>query len=145
MKLSRLQLLRNGLICVCCALILPLAFVACGQTAGGPQGGTGSAGQSIPSKVVLLGNSGFQTNSVTIAATHGLDFVNMPSSPARAICLGQDGACASSASGPDALQGGGILLKNDESLTVAFNKPGTYHITSTPTPVHDLTVTVTSS
>ena len=144
MKLSRCHTLRGSLIALCCELILPLALLACGQTQGGPRGGTGSSG-SIPSKVVLLDANGFKTDSVTITATHGLDFVNMPSSPARAICLGQDGACASSASGPDALQGGGILLKNDESLTVAFNKPGTYHITSTPTPVHDLTVTVTSS
>lgn len=143
MKLSRLRTLRGGLIAVCCALILPLALVACGQTQGGPQGGTGSGGQSIPSTVVLLGNSGFQTESVTITATHGLDFVNMPTSPARSLCLGQDGTCNSSASGPAALKNGGILLKNDQSQTVAFNKPGTYHITGTPTPAHDLTVTVT--
>ena len=93
--------------------------------------------------MALLDNNGFQQDSVTIAANHGLDFVNLPSSPARAICLGQDGKCASSASGPDALQSGGILLQNDESQTVAFNKPGTYHITTTPTPTQDLTVTVT--
>lgn len=143
MKLSHVHALRGGLICICCALMLPLALAACGQTQGGPRGGTGSSSQSIPSTVVVIDANGFKTDSVTIDATHGLDFVNMPSSPARAVCLGQDGACASSASGPGALQGGGILLKNDQSLTVAFNKPGTYHITSTPTPAHDLTVNVT--
>jgi hypothetical protein len=143
MKLSRLHALRGGLICIGCALILPLALVACGQTQGGPQGGAGSSSQSIPSKVVAIDANGFKAGAVTIAATHGLDFVNMPSSPERDICLGEHGKCASSASGPGALKGGGILLRNDESETVAFNKPGTYHITSTPTPVQDLTVTVT--
>lgn len=143
MKRSRLPILRRGLLGICCALILPLALVACGQTQGGPQGGTGSSSQSIPSKVVVLDANGFQTDSVKITATNGLDFVNMPSSPERDICLGQAGKCDAHASGPGALKGGGILLRNDESQTVAFNKPGTYHITSTPTPVHDLTVTVT--
>lgn len=92
---------------------------------------------------MLLDTNGFQKDSVTIADDHGLDFVNLPSSPARSICLGQDGACVSARSGPDALKNGGILLQNDESYTVAFKTPGTYHLTTTPTPAHDLTVTVT--
>lgn len=143
MKLSHVHALRGGLIALCCALILPLALVACGQTQATPQGGTGSSSQSIPSKVVVLDANGFQTDSVKITATNGLDFVNMPSSPERDICLGQAGKCDAHASGPGALKGGGILLRNDESETVAFNKAGTYHITSTPTPAQDLTVTVT--
>ena len=144
MMASRVRALRTGFFysLACCALLLPLALSACGQTQGGPRGGTGSSG-SIPSKVALLDNNGFQQDSVTIAANHGLDFVNLPSSPARAICLGQDGKCLSEGSGPDALKSGGILLQNDESQTVAFKTPGTYHLTTTPTPTHDLNVTVT--
>ena len=93
--------------------------------------------------MALLDNNGFQQDSATIAANHGLDFVNLPSSPARSICLGQNGKCVSQGSGPDALKHGGMLLRSDESYTVAFETPGTYHLTSTPTPTHDQTVTVT--
>lgn len=131
-----------ALLLLLLTLTLTLLIAACGQTQGGPQGGTGSNG-SIPSKVVLLDANGFQDHSVTIAAHHGLDFVNMPSSPERDLCLGQHGACDSQAPGPNALKQGGVLLHNDESYTVAFNTPGTYHITTTPTPAQDLTVVVT--
>ena len=109
---------------------------------GGSRGGTGSSG-SIPSKVALLDNHGFQQSSVTIAANHGLGFVNLPSSPARSICLGQNGKCVSEGPGPDALRHGEMPSRSNESYTVAFETPGAYHLTTTPTPTHDLTVTVT--
>lgn len=95
------------------AAVIVLGFVlarvaARGQTAGGPgaggspKGGTGAAG-SIPSQVALIGASGFQGQTITITAGHGMDFVNLPQSPRLAVCLGQHGARATSASGPDAL------------------------------------------
>jgi plastocyanin len=132
------------------ALVLGFALAgtaACGQTAGGPgaggspKGGTGSAG-SIPSQVALIGANGFQDQTITVTAGHGVDFVNLPQSPRLAVCLGQHGTCDTSAAGPDALQGGGLGLRNNESLTVAFNTPGTYHVTTVPMTAHDLTLVV---
>jgi hypothetical protein len=93
--------------------------------------------------VALLDNNGVQQGSVIIAANHGFGFVNLPSSPARSICLGQNGKCVSEGSGPDALKHGEMLSRSDESYRVAFETPGAYHLTTTPTPTHDLTVTVT--
>lgn len=122
--------------------LLMAAVTACGQTQGGPSGGTGSSG-SIPSKVVWIGASGFQHDTVTVAAGHGLDFVNLPASPRRALCLGEHGVCDGTATGPPPLQHGGVLLRNEESYTVAFDIPGTYTVTTWPQPAHDLTVTVT--
>jgi hypothetical protein len=101
------------------------------KDARGRDGGTGSAG-GIPSRVALIGAGGFQDETITITAGHGVDFVNLPQSLRLAVRLGQHGMCDTSAARPDALQGGGLRLRNNESLAVAFNNPGTCHVTTAP-------------
>ncbi len=54
-----------------------------------------------------------------------VDCVTLPQSPRLVVCLGQHGACDTSAVGPDALQGAGWGLWTNESLPMALNNPGT--------------------
>lgn len=58
------------------------------------------------------------------------------------ICLGQNGQCYLTASGPSVLRNGGLTFVSEQSVTVFFAAPGVYLITSRGEPEANLSITV---
>ncbi|MBF6592117.1 MAG: hypothetical protein IVW57_16530 [Ktedonobacterales bacterium] len=109
---------------------VPVALMACGARA------------SDAGNIVTLSATDFTRHSLTIQAGGAVRFVDEPSAAQHHLCLGRDGACHSSASGPLILRGLGFAIQPGQSKEVIFSTPGTYTMTCTIHPKMNLTVTV---
>lgn len=112
-------------------LIVILGLAACGQSSTAPNEVSMSAGD-------------FSATSVTIKAGQVVHFTD----PAgiggpHTICLGANGACDPSATGPLTLTGDGFTMNpGDSAKDVTFDTPGTFKITCSIHPAMNLTVIV---
>jgi plastocyanin len=111
------------------ALLPLLALAACGQ------------GAPSPNEVSMVA-ADFSTTSINITAGQAVHFTDPAGIGAtHIVCLGTDGACDTSAQGPQALQGGGFTINaGDPPKDVTFAAPGTYKITCSIHPSMNLTV-----
>ena len=113
-------------------VLLPLfALAACGQ------------GTAAPNEVSMAG-SDFSATSVTINAGQSVHFTDPAGVGAtHIVCLGSEGACDSTAQGPQALEGNGFTINaGDPAKDITFTTAGTYKITCSLHPSMNLTVTV---
>jgi len=111
--------------------LLPLfALAACGQGAAAPNEVSMTAADFSPTSVTIkAGQTVHFTDPAGVGGTH-------------IICLGADGECATTAQGPQALEGSGFTINaGDPPRDVIFTTPGTYKITCSIHPSMNLTVT----
>ena len=113
------------------ALVLLLAFAACGQRTTGPN-------------EVSMVAADFSTTSITVKVGQAVHFTDPAGTGAtHTVCLGTDGTCDSGAKGPQALQSPGFTMNSgDPAKDVTFETPGTYKVTCSIHPSMNLTVTV---
>lgn len=113
------------------AVLLLFALAACGQSA-------------ATSNEVSMAESDFSATSVSIKAGQAVHFTDPAGVGAtHIICLGSDGNCDTTASGPQTLEGTGFTIDaGDPPKDVTFSTPGTYKITCSIHPSMNLTVTV---
>jgi len=112
--------------------LLPLfALAACGQGAAAPNEVSMTAADFSPTSVTIkAGQPVHFTDPAGVGGTH-------------IICLGADGKCATTAQGPQTLEGSGFTINaGDPPRDVIFTTPGTYKITCSIHPSMNLTVTV---
>lgn len=112
-------------------VLLVFALAACGQSA-------------ATSNEVSMAESDFSATSVSIKAGQAVHFTDPAGVGAtHIICLGSDGNCDTTASGPQTLEGNGFTINaGDPPKDVPFPTPGTYKITCSIHPSMNLTVTV---
>ena len=112
-------------------VLLLFALAACGQSA-------------ATSNEVSMAESDFSATSVSIKAGQAVHFTDPAGVGAtHIICLGSDGNCDTTASGPQTLEGNGFTINaGDQPKDVTFSTPGTYKITCSIHPSMNLTVTV---
>ena len=91
-----------------------------------------------------MAESDFSATSVSIKAGQAVHFTDPAGVGAtHIICLGSDGNCDTTASGPQTLEGNGFTINaGDPPKDVTFSTPGTYKITCSIHPSMNLTVTV---
>ena len=113
------------------AIFLLFALAACGQS-------------TAASNEVSMAESDFSATSVTIKAGQAVHFTDPAGVGAtHIVCLGSDGNCDTTASGPQALESGGFTINaGDPPRDVTFPTAGTYKITCSIHPSMNLTVTV---
>lgn len=130
---------KTGALLLPLVLIMMLAMVACGKSAGT----TGGGGTSGPSNQVGMDATDFTTTSVTIKAGQAVHFDDPASNGGtHIICVGQDGQCSNDSNAPKDLQGNGFTINAGQSKDVTFDKAGTYKVTCSIHPNMNLTVTV---
>jgi len=112
-------------------VLLLFALAACGQSA-------------ATSNEVSMAESDFSATSVSIKAGQAVHFTDPAGVGAtHIICLGSDGNCDTTASGPQTLEGNCFTINaGDPPKDVTFSTPGTYKITCSIHPSMNLTVTV---
>ena len=126
-----------GTIVALFLLTLALVIAGCG---GGSASGGGSGGAS---NEVDLGAASFEQSSVTLTSGQALHLVDSQASGGtHNLCIGQNGTCDSSASGPSELKGPGMMINAGDTKDITFSAAGTYHVTCTIHPNMNLTVTV---
>ena len=124
-----------GTIIALLLLTLALAVAGCGGSSGGASGGA--------SNEVDLGAASFEQTSVTLNGGQALHIVDpQASGGTHNLCIGQNGNCDSTMSGPSELQRPGMMINAGETKDITFSAAGTYHITCTIHPNMNLTVTV---
>lgn len=124
-----------GTILALLLLTLALAVAGCGGASGGSSGGA--------SNEVDLGAASFEQTSVTLNSGQALHIVDpQASGGTHNLCLGQNGNCDSTMSGPSELQRPGMMINAGDTKDITFSAAGTYHVTCTIHPNMNLTVTV---
>jgi len=124
-----------GTIIALLLLTLALAVAGCGGSSGGASGGA--------SNEVDLGAASFEQTSVTLNGGQALHIVDpQASGGTHNLCIGQNGNCDSTMSGPSELQRPGMMINAGETKDITFSAAGTYHITCTIHPNMNLTVAV---
>jgi plastocyanin len=113
-------------------LALALVLAACGA----------AASTSIPPDTVQLANASLAPTSITVAVNTTVHFVDEPSGAMHQLCLGQNGACHSSANGPQPLIAPGFRIDPGQTKDVTFSAKGTFAITCTIHPPMNVTITV---
>jgi plastocyanin len=111
-------------------LLLPLlALAACAQ-------------QTTAPNEVSMSGSDFSATSLTIKVGQAVHFTDPAGVGAtHIVCLGVDGNCATTAQGPQALEGDGFTINaGDPPKDVTFPSPGTYKITCSLHPSMNLIV-----
>ena len=117
------------------ALTLALAVAGCGGASGGGSGGA--------SNEVDLGAASFAQSSVTLNSGQPLHLVDSQASGGtHNLCLGQNGNCDSTVSGPSELMAPGMPINTGDTKDITFSAAGTYHVTCTIHPNMNLPVTV---
>jgi plastocyanin len=112
-----------------------LALAGCGGASNGGGGGSGNE--------VDFGPASFSQTSVTIAAGQAVHFVDSQSSGGtHNLCIGSNGQCDSSGTGPAALHGPGMMITPGQTEDVTFPTAGSFTVTCTIHPSMLLTVTV---
>ena len=125
-----------GTIVALFLLTLALAVAGCGG--GGANGSSGGASNEVD-----LGAASFEQTSVTLNSGQALHLVDpQASGGTHNLCIGQNGTCDSSASGPSELVGAGMMINAGDTKDITFSTAGTYHVTCTIHPNMNLTVTV---
>lgn len=123
--------MKNRITGAGAALALLLALAACGQ------------GTAAPNEVSMTA-ADFSPTSLTIKAGQAVHFTDLAGIGAtHIVCLGHDGACDSTAPGPQELEGEGFTINvGDPPRDVTFPTPGTYKLTCSIHPSMNLAVTV---
>jgi plastocyanin len=125
-----------GTIIALFLLTLALAVAGCGG--GGSGGSSGGAANEVD-----LGAASFEQTSVTLNSGQPLHIVDpQASGGTHNLCLGQNGNCDSTMSGPSELQRPGMMINAGDTKDITFSAAGTYHVTCTIHPNMNLTVTV---
>ena len=119
-----------------------LALVAALGLAVGLAACAGGASGAPPVNTIQLGAASLSPTSLTISAGTTVHFVDAADGAIHQLCLGRDGTCHSSASGPAALVAPGLRIQPGQTRDVVFGTPGTYAITCAIHPQMNLTVTV---
>lgn len=127
-----------------CALLFALAGCGGHSQAGGGTGSTNpapGAGQNTNQVVILPGQA--TPSSVTIQQGQVVMFTVQTGNPTETLCLGSNKQCASSPSGPQALDfPPGMQVRSGSSQSVTFHTAGTYQVTSLSYAGINITVTV---
>jgi plastocyanin len=112
-------------------LMLGLGLAACGQS-------------STTANEVSMSAGDFSATSVTIKAGEAVHFTDLAGiGGPHTICLGANGACDQSSTGPLTLTGDGFTMNpGDPAKDVTFDTPGTFKITCSIHPAMNLTVVV---
>ena len=114
-------------------LLLTFTLAGCGGSSGG-----GGAGNELD-----MGGASFTQTSITLSAGQALHMVDsQDTGGTHTLCLGQNGTCDSSATGPSELKGPGMSFSPGTTKDVTFSTAGTYHITCTIHPSMNVTITV---
>lgn len=114
-------------------LLLTFTLAGCGGSSGG-----GGAGNELD-----MGGSSFTQTSITLSAGQALHMVDaQDTGGTHTLCLGENGTCDTSASGPAELKGPGMSFSPGTTKDVTFSTAGTYHITCTIHPSMNVTITV---
>lgn len=131
-----------------CGAVLMLALALGGCAKRSPAGGgIGSTGPVTPLQTnqtaVKVTSNGFVPNNVTINVGDAIQFTDGNGGPIQTVCIGSNGTCAKSTTGPQQLQSG-IKMTPFATKMVTFQNKGTYGITaqSHTGGSFDLTVTV---
>lgn len=118
-------------ITVICFLVA-LTLVGCG---GSSPGGA--------SKELDMGAADFTQSSVTLSAGQALHLVDpQDTGGTHMLCIGQNGSCDASPTGPSELHGPGMTFNPGTTKDITFSAAGTYHITCTIHPNMNVTITV---
>lgn len=114
-------------------LLLTFTLAGCGGSSGG-----GGAGNELD-----MGGSSFIQTSITLSAGQALHMVDaQDTGGTHTLCLGENGTCDTSASGPAELKGPGMSFSPGTTKDVTFSTAGTYHITCTIHPSMNVTINV---
>jgi plastocyanin len=120
-------------------LMAALALFGCGKV----PGNNGNIGPSVPNTTVQMNPTNFVQTTRTIQAGQTLLFDDSVSGGGvHIICLGNNMACDSSATGPAALMSPGFNINPGATKSITFPTAGTYKITCTVHSNMNLTVTV---
>ena len=116
-------------------LILALGLAACGSASGATNAVT-SANE------VDLGSASFARTSAAIGTGESIHFADQQSGTTHILCIGKDGHCDASATGPRDLTGQGFTIQPGQTHDVRFDEAGIYAITCPIHPNMNLLVTV---
>lgn len=116
-------------------LILMLGLAACGQTSEGVNANT-------PANEVDMSMASFVQTDVTISKGEAIHFVDQQSGTTHILCIGKNGHCDPSATGPQGITGQGFTIQPGQSRDVSFDAAGTYSVTCPIHPNMILAITV---
>ena len=127
------NLKKTTLVLPLLLLILTLGVAACGGV---------STTANAPANEVDMGTSNFVQASRAIATGDHIHFVDEQGGATHVLCLGKDGNCDTSATGPQDLTRQGFTIQPGQSHDIQFDKAGVYRITCPIHPSMNLVVTV---
>jgi plastocyanin len=124
------------LLAVPLLFVIVLAISGCGESSGG-------SGGSYSTPDVTMGQDNFDHSSLAISAGATVKFSSPSSAAPHILCVGENGHCATTASGPSELTGGNSMrVDPGETKSVTFATPGAYKIACTLHPMMTMTITV---
>jgi len=92
---------------------------------------------------VSMTHTGFTRNSVNLSTNETLNVQNVADGATQVLCIGVNQKCRQESGAPDALNHG-LRVQPGQIVTITFNTPGSYSITSETTPDMNLSVDVTT-
>jgi hypothetical protein len=92
---------------------------------------------------VSMTHTGFTRNSVNLSTNETLNVQNVADGATQVLCIGVNQKCRQESGAPDALNHG-LRVQPGQRVTITFNTPGSYSITSETTPDMNLSVDVTT-
>lgn len=119
-----------------------LALAGCGQTSAPSADFTPRATPGGFPNEVDLSATAFLRQRLTINAGDTVTFVDRADGGPHILCLGQNGHCDGTLTGPADLAGNGFRIDANQTKFITFAEAGTYRITCPIYPAMNLTITV---
>jgi uncharacterized membrane protein YgcG len=92
---------------------------------------------------VSMTHTGFTRDSVSLDTYETLNVQNVADGATQVLCIGVNQKCRQESGAPDALNHG-LRVQPGQIVTITFNTPGSYSITSETTPDMNLSVDITT-